>query len=465
MSFTSLAFAALLLVTYVVYWAAGADRRRLQNGILLLASTVFYGWWDWRFLALIALSILIDYTVGRALGAATGLRRRKVLLGVSLAVNLGLLGFFKYAGFFVESFRAAFSLGISSGFDMLDIVLPVGISFYTFQTLSYTIDVYRRKLTPSNSLLDFATFVSFFPQLVAGPIERATRLLPQFQAMREFHSGEAADGLRQMLWGFFKKLVVANNCALLADQAFAAPESFSAPTLLVGLLAFTFQIYADFSGYSDIAIGTARLFGVSLSQNFANPYFARTIPDFWRRWHISLSTWFRDYVYIPLGGSRRGRRRTLINIAIVFVVSGLWHGAAWTFVAWGALHALYMVLWIRLVPEGFASRGLTFLLVMLAWVLFRSPDIATAGQYVSHLVNPGAWSARYQFGLSVTAIVMASTTIVGVAEFVLRNKRHGLAIAGLAWSRPQRWLSYALIIAFTLILGRISDQPFIYFQF
>ena len=465
MSFTALAFPIFLLIVFVAYWAVGSERRRVQNLVLVLASAVFYGWWDWRFLSLLATSILVDYLIGRRLAVAQAPRRRKALLSLSLGVNLGLLGYFKYAGFFVESFRSAFGLGDAGGFDAFYIILPVGISFYTFQTLSYTIDVYRGRLQPTESLLDFAAFVSFFPQLVAGPIERASRLLPQFAHTRSFSAEAASDGLRQFVWGLFKKLVVANNCAVLADAAFANPTELSALSLLVGLLAFTFQIYADFSGYSDMAIGAARLFGITLSQNFATPYLARSIPAFWRRWHISLSTWFRDYVYFPLGGSRRGPRRTYLNLAIVFLVSGLWHGAAWTFVLWGALHALYMVAWVRFVPRQAGSVWITFALVVLAWTFFRAPDLTTALDYLATLIEPAAWAQSYSLGLSQTVLCAMVVIAMHLTERATRAHLHALAPVQRQSSLTVRWGLTGLVLSFTFLLMRTSDEPFIYFQF
>ena len=317
---------------------------RLQNALIVVASYVFYGWWDWRFLSLIIFSTLVDYWVGKQLGKTDVARKRKTLLWMSILVNLGFLGFFKYYNFFAENFVAAFTFfGADIQPNTLDIILPVGISFYTFQTMSYTIDVYRKNLKPTNDFVAFSAFVSFFPQLVAGPIERATNLLPQFYQKRKFDYAQAVDGMRQILWGLFKKVVIADNCAVYANEIFNNSADYNGSTLLLGAIFFTFQIYGDFSGYSDIAIGTARLFGFNLMQNFAFPYFSRDIAEFWRRWHISLSTWFRDYVYIPLGGSRGGTLMKVRNTFIIFIVSGFWHGANWTFIIWGALNAVYFL--------------------------------------------------------------------------------------------------------------------------
>jgi len=344
MFFNSIDFAVFLLIVFILYWFAANKNLKLQNLLIVVASYVFYGWWDWRFLSLIVFSTIVDYTVGLKLKKEDNQLKRKTLLWTSILVNLGFLGFFKYYNFFLDNFVTAFSFfGTEIRANTLNIILPVGISFYTFQTLSYTIDVYKRKLEPTKDFIAFSAFVSFFPQLVAGPIERATNLLPQFYKKRTFHYSKAVDGMRQILWGLFKKVVIADNCAVFANQIFNNSADMNGSTLVLGALFFTFQIYGDFSGYSDIAIGTSRLFGFNLMRNFAFPYFSRDIAEFWRRWHISLSTWFRDYLYIPLGGSRGGTLMKVRNTFIIFVVSGFWHGANWTFIVWGTLNAIYFL--------------------------------------------------------------------------------------------------------------------------
>jgi D-alanyl-lipoteichoic acid acyltransferase DltB (MBOAT superfamily) len=340
MSFNSIDFAIFLPIVFVLYWFVMNRRIWLQNGLLLIASYIFYGWWDWRFLTLIIFSTIVDFWVGIGLEKENKSRKRKILLWISILVNIGFLGFFKYYNFFLENFISAFSFfGAEFSIRSLNIILPVGISFYTFQTLSYTIDVYKRRVKPTHDFVAFSTYVSFFPQLVAGPIERASNLLPQFYSSRKFVYQEATDGLRQILWGLFKKVVIADNCAPYVNQIFSNPSDFSGSTLILGAFFFAFQIYGDFSGYSDIAIGTSRLFGFNLMQNFNFPYFSRDIAEFWRRWHISLSTWFRDYVYIPLGGSRVSVSKSIRNTFIIFIISGFWHGANWTFIFWGLLNA------------------------------------------------------------------------------------------------------------------------------
>jgi len=336
MLFNSLDFALFLPIVFCLYWFVTANNLRLQNLLIVIASYFFYGWWDWRFLSLILFSTTADYLIGLRLSIEETKKKRKLLLWLSILINIGFLGFFKYYNFFLENFQSAFLFfGKEISLGSLSIILPVGISFYTFQTLSYTIDIYKRKLTPCKDFIFFAAFVSFFPQLVAGPIERASNLLPQFYNKRKFDYYLAVDGLRQILIGFFKKVVIADNCAEFANLAFNDTINQSGIVLLFGAIFFAFQIYGDFSGYSDIAIGISKLFGFKLKQNFAFPYFSRDIAEFWRRWHISLSTWFRDYLYIPLGGSRGSNLMKIRNTFIIFIVSGFWHGANWTFIIWG----------------------------------------------------------------------------------------------------------------------------------
>ena len=344
MLFNSLDFAIFLPIIFFIYWFFTNWNLKLQNLFLLVSSYIFYGWWDWRFLSLILISTIVDYFIGIKLKNQENQNKRKILLFISVFVNLGFLGFFKYCNFFIDNFAMAFSFfGVNINTSSLEIILPVGISFYTFQTLSYTIDVYKRKLKVTSDFIAFSAFVSFFPQLVAGPIERASNLLPQFNNRRNFDYIKSVDGMRQILWGLFKKIVIADNCAYFANEIFNNSSDMSGFSLILGALFFTFQIYGDFSGYSDIAIGTARLFGFNLVRNFSFPYFSRDIAEFWRRWHISLSSWFRDYLYIPLGGSQGNTIMKIQNVFIVFIISGFWHGANWTFVVWGTINAIYFL--------------------------------------------------------------------------------------------------------------------------
>lgn len=478
MLFNSIDFAIFLPIVFGIYWLAGKKRIRLQNIIVLVASYVFYGWWDWRFLSLIIFSTLVDYVVGISLGRTDNIRKRKWLLLTSVLVNIGFLGFFKYFNFFLDNFVQVFSFfGYEISSSGLNIVLPVGISFYTFQTLSYSIDVYRKKMKPTKDLIAFASFVSFFPQLVAGPIERATQLLPQFTRERNFNPYKAADGLRQILWGLFKKIVIADNCAYYVNIIFQSSDSYQGSTLVVGAVLFAFQIYGDFSGYSDIAIGTSRLFGFNLMQNFAFPYFSRDIAEFWRRWHISLSTWFRDYVYIPLGGSRVGRPKVIRNIFIIFIISGFWHGANWTFVVWGGLNALYFLPLLLLQKnrtnlEVVASKSsfpsvkevfeilLTFGLTTLAWVFFRAEDLSHAMTYLGGIFSTSLLSVPEIHPLFLFLLIIFFLFI----EWTGRRQLY--AIENFALNKPLvlRWGFYYALIVLMLIYG-IEDQEFIYFQF
>ena len=404
MLFNSLDFAIFLPLVFIIFWILNGQLKA-QNFFLLIASYIFYGWWDWRFLLLIIFSTIVDYSIGVLLAKEKKNRRRKSLLWTSIIVNLGLLGFFKYYNFFLDNFISAFSFfGSEINTNSLNIILPVGISFYTFQTLSYTIDIYKDKLKPVNDIVAFSAFVSFFPQLVAGPIERATNLLPQFKIKRKFNYLNAVNGMRQILWGFFKKIVIADTCALYSNLIFNDYTNFSGIALFFGAVLFAFQIYGDFSGYSDIAIGTSRLFGFNLKQNFNFPYFSRDIAEFWRRWHISLSTWFRDYLYIPLGGSKGTISKKIRNVFIIFIVSGFWHGAKWTFIAWGAINALYFIPLLvlkknrvhtdsvalnKVFPNAreFIQMAATFVLVTIAWVFFRAENIALATDYIYLMIT------------------------------------------------------------------------------
>ena len=479
MYFNSIDFAIFLPIVFILYWFVTQKNLRLQNALLVLASYVFYGWWDWRFLSLIIFSSLVDYGIGFYLKNEKNNVKRKILLWVSICVNLGFLGFFKYYNFFVESFTEAFSFfGQQIKPNTLNIILPVGISFYTFQTLSYTIDVYKGKLEPTSNIVSFLAFVSFFPQLVAGPIERATNLLPQFYRKREFHYSQAVNGCKQILWGFFKKIVIADNCAEFANMIFNDSSDYSGSTLFMGALFFTFQIYGDFSGYSDIAIGTSRLFGFDLKQNFAFPYFSRDIAEFWRRWHISLSTWFRDYLYIPLGGSKGGTLMKVRNTFIIFLVSGFWHGANWTFIAWGFLNALYflpllltnknrkhttsVVAQHSYFPtlKEFLSIAFTFLLTVLAWVFFRANSITHAFSYLKGMLSKSLLSLPE---------VRPSYLIVLIVFFISIEwigRRNLFATENLLIQRKFAFkLAFYIFLIILMFLFYGQEQEFIYFQF
>jgi len=479
MLFNSLDFALFLPLVFILYWVIVKGQLKLQNALILASSYLFYGWWDARFLLLIAASTLIDYSIGRQLAGTENTKRRKFLLWMSIVANIGILGYFKYANFFIENFIEAFStFGLELHPTTLKVILPVGISFYTFQTLSYTIDVYRKKLEPTKDFMAFAAFVSFFPQLVAGPIERATHLLPQFYKNRTFTYDRAVNGLRQILWGFFKKLVIADNCAKYANIIFDNPQDLNGSTLAIGSFLFAFQIYGDFSGYSDIAIGTSRLFGFDLKQNFAHPYFSRDIAEFWRRWHISLSTWFRDYVYIPLGGSRENKATTIRNVFIIFLVSGFWHGANWTFIAWGGLHALFflpLLLFqknrknLTVVAENsflpsvreVLAITLTFGLTVLAWIFFRSETISQAVDILGSIFSESIIEKPSILPIKVIVYIVLFMSI----EWLGRRNKY--AIENISFlNKPLRWLFYLGLLLTIYFLGRFSQEiEFIYFQF
>ena len=483
MLFNSIDFAIFLPIVFILYWFGVNKNLKLQNALIVVASYVFYGWWDWRFLSLIILSTVVDYLIGQSLRTEDKESKRKVLLWTSIAVNLSFLGFFKYFNFFLENFVNTFTVfGIQINANSLNIILPVGISFYTFQTLSYTIDVYRKKLEPTKDFWAFSAFVCFFPQLVAGPIERAANLLPQFHKKRTFEYSKAVDGMRQILWGLFKKVVIADNCAEFANQIFNNSADMNGSTLVLGAIFFTFQIYGDFSGYSDIAIGTSRLFGFDLKQNFATPYFSRDIAEFWRRWHISLSTWFRDYLYIPLGGSRGGTWMKVRNTFAIFLVSGFWHGANWTFIIWGALNAIYFLPLlltnnnrknIGVVAEGkllpsfreLIAMLTTFVLTVFAWIFFRAEDLNHAFSYISGIFiskKIGIESLEnWKINLPILFVLLAYFI---AQEWFGRSNDYAIK-KSFSKLKPIQFIYYLLIVASIFLLSVPNPQEFIYFQF
>ena len=482
MLFNSFDFAIFLPIVFILYWFIANKTLRLQNLLIVVASYVFYGWWDWRFLSLILFSTLVDYFVGVRLGVEEKQTKRKVLLWTSILVNLGFLGFFKYYNFFLDNFITSFSFfGVGITANSLNIILPVGISFYTFQTLSYSIDVYKRKLKPTKDFIAFAAFVSFFPQLVAGPIERAENLLPQFYKERVFDYSKAVDGMRQILWGLFKKMVIADNAAEIANQIFNNSNDYSGSTLLLGALFFTFQIYGDFSGYSDIAIGTARLFGFDLMSNFNFPYFSRDIAEFWRRWHISLSTWFRDYLYIPIGGSRGNLSMKIRNTFVIFIVSGFWHGANWTFIVWGALHAIYFLPLLltksnraylgtvahgRLLPsvKELFQMIVTFGLTVFAWIFFRAENIGHSVSIISKIFSSSLFTLPAFEGKRHAIETLLLIMFFLIVEWNGREEQYALSHLGLNWKKPLRYaMYYSIFIALFWFGGK--EQQFIYFQF
>jgi len=486
MLFNSITFAIFLPIVFLLYWFVFQRNLKVQNFFVVVASYVFYGWWDWRFLLLIAFTSFCSWGCGLLMQRADNQEKtpfylsRKFLSVSNIVLNLGILGVFKYYNFFVESFISAFaSVGLHLQPHTLKIILPIGISFYTFQALSYSIDVYKRKIELTKDIVAFFAFIGFFPLLVAGPIERATNLLPQFYKKRTFDYEKAVDGIRQILWGLFKKIVIADNCATYVNMVFENPQDQTGSTLLLGAVFFAFQIYGDFSGYSNIAIGTARLFGINAMRNFAYPYFSRDIAEFWRRWHISLTTWFRDYVYIPLGGSRGSKRQVVRNTFIIFLVSGFWHGANWTFIAWGAFHAVLFLPLILLnrnrkytntVAEGkffpnikeVFQMGLTFLLVVIGWVFFRADSIGMAFKYLGGMINTNILSMPFIKSSTYIIQIPIIFSILILFEWFNRTKQHGLEIS--AMNKYLRWSLYVFIIGVIFLFGTTSET-FIYFQF
>jgi D-alanyl-lipoteichoic acid acyltransferase DltB (MBOAT superfamily) len=477
MLFNSITFLIFLPIAFILYWYVFSKKLKIQNTLVLLLSYVFYGWWDWRFLFLILGSTILDYFLGLLIANTSSQSKKKKYLFYSLFFNLGALGIFKYFNFFKDNFEVLLNnLGFQPDFITLDILLPVGISFYTFQTLSYTIDVYRDKIKATQDFLAFASFVSFFPQLVAGPIERASNLLPQFFKKRKFSYRLAIDGFKQIIWGFFMKIVIADNCAAYANLTFNNYESYNALSLFIGAIMFAFQIYGDFAGYSNIAIGVSRLFGFNLKQNFAFPYFSRDIAEFWRRWHISLSTWFRDYLYIPLGGSRGSTAKKVRNTFIIFVVSGFWHGANWTFIAWGLLNALYFMpllllkknrINIGIIGESrkpkfreFLGLFLTFFLTIIAWIFFRSENINKAFSYISNI-----FTLKSGENLDLPILMLVIIICFILIEWI--GRRDKFAIQNILKSKPMlsRVFIYIIIISIFVFGQFNSKYEFIYFQF
>ncbi len=487
MLFNSIQFAIFLPIVFLLYWfvfdrfiSKSKHQLRLQNAFVLVASYVFYGWWDWRFLLLIAFTSFCSWGSGLLIGKAETKGKAKTWMWLNIVLNLGILALFKYYDFFVTEFAQLFH--ISTDGLLLKVILPVGISFYTFQALSYSIDVYRGKIASTKDIVAFFAFISFFPQLVAGPIERATNLLPQFLKKREFLYDNAVDGMRQILWGLFKKIVVADNCAVYVDQVFSTYAEQSGSTLLMAAIFFTFQIYGDFSGYSDIAIGTAKLFGIKLMRNFNVPYFSRNIAEFWRRWHISLTTWFRDYVYIPLGGSRVSKSKVIRNTFIIFLVSGFWHGANWTFIAWGAFHAILFLPLIltgknrkytNQVAEGrflptLKEMGqilLTFFLATIGWIIFRSATISDSVHYIVGICDASLFSVPWMKTVNSFVLLVGSILMMLVIEWLQRNNEHGLSLNKTLTHPLVRWGLYLLITLMVFVLQSNKAVQFIYFQF
>ena len=482
MLFNTIEFALFLPIVFILYWFLMNRSYKLQNVLLLVASYYFYACWDWRFLFLLIFSTLLDYYTGIKMSEAKNIVNKKFWFWLSISVNLGFLGVFKYYNFFADSFA---NIIANFGFHVnpwtLKVILPVGISFYTFHGLSYIIDIYKGRIQAEKNFIDYSVFVSFFPLLVAGPIERATHLLPQIQRERKFDYAKAIDGLRQILWGLVKKVIIADNCAHFANMFFDHPEQYSGSGLALGALFFTFQIYGDFSGYSDIALGTARLFGIELLQNFNYPYFSRDIAEFWRRWHISLSTWFRDYLYIPLGGSKGGTWMRVRNTFIIFLVSGFWHGANWTFIIWGFLNALYILPSIifntnrnnlDIVASGkyfpslkeFFQIIITFILTVFAWIFFRAKNLSEAFDYIISIFSHSLFKLPQFRGLTKALITILLTLFFFTLEWIGRENDFAIQKIGFRWNSKLRWLFY-FVLVFSIFYFAGKEQVFIYFNF
>lgn len=482
MLFNSIDFAIFLPIVFLLYWFGAKGNLKLQNILLLVSSYFFYACWDWRFLFLLIFSTTLDYYTGIKIHESQSSRMKLFWLWLSIIINLGFLGVFKYYNFFAESFAEGLNLlGLKANFGTLQVILPVGISFYTFHGLSYVIDLYNDRIKPERNIINYSVFVSFFPLLVAGPIERATHLLPQIIKKREFNYSKAVDGLRQILWGLFKKIVIADNCAKYANLIFNNSSDYSGSTLVLGAVFFAFQIYCDFSGYSDIALGTARLFGIDLLRNFAFPYFSRDIAEFWRRWHISLTTWFRDYLYIPLGGSKGGVWLKVRNTFIIFIVSGFWHGANWTFIIWGLINAIYFLPLlltknnrrnIDIVAQGKYLPTLkeafliltTFGLTVFAWIFFRAENVDHAINYVSKILSSSFFSIPDFPGMRAAAITGLLVFVLLIIEWIGKEEQYAIEKMALKWSRVLRYSFYYILIILILWFGG-QEQAFIYFQF
>jgi alginate O-acetyltransferase complex protein AlgI len=478
MLFNSISFLIFFPTVFLLYWFVANKNLKIQNLLLLVSSYFFYACWNWHFLFLLVFSTGLDYYTGLKISEVENKNIRKLWFWVSIIVNLGFLGIFKYYNFFATSFAEIMAqLSFKVNPYTLKVILPVGISFYTFHGLSYVIDIYKKRIQPEKNFIDYSLFVSFFPLLVAGPIERATHLLPQIKKKRTFNYHQAVDGLRQILWGFFKKIAIADQCATYANSVFNNSHAYNGSDHVIAAIFFAFQIYCDFSGYSDIALGVARLFGIELLRNFSYPYFSRDIAEFWRRWHISLSTWFRDYLYIPLGGSRGGTWLKIRNVFIIFIVSGFWHGANWTFIIWGALNALFILPSVlmktnrnnlEIVAKGrifpsfkeFLAILITFCITVFAWIFFRSDSIFRAISYVSEIFSRSLFAKPIINPQKMTLLIILFIII----EWMGREKSFAIANLGLKWPKVLRWALYYVMI-FIILCTVGPEQQFIYFQF
>jgi alginate O-acetyltransferase complex protein AlgI len=479
MLFNSLIFAVFLPIVFLIYWFLNKYKLQHQNLFLLLVSYFFYSCWDWRFLFLLMFSTGLDYFTAIKMSDSKTENTKKVWFWTSIIINIGFLGIFKYYNFFADSFATALTnIGLHVNFWTIQVILPIGISFYTFHGLSYVIDIYKNRIVPEKNFISYSLFVSYFPLLVAGPIERATHLLPQIKKKRVFNYIQAVDGLRQILWGLFKKVVIADNCAEFANMMFDHPDKYNGSSLLIGAIFFAFQIYGDFSGYSDIALGSSKLLGIDLLKNFNYPYFSRDIAEFWRRWHISLSSWFKDYLYIPLGGSNGNIWLKIRNTFIIFIVSGFWHGANWTFIVWGVLNALFIMPSIilntnrnniEIVAKNKTFPNLkellqistTFLLATFAWIFFRAKNLEQAFHYIGNLFSKSLFNLPSKRpSIEILTLLIFFIFI----EWMGRENDFGIQKTGLKQMQLFRWFFYLLLVLIVLLFAG-KEQVFIYFQF
>lgn len=477
MFFNSFAFAIFLPIVFILYWFVFNKNKSTQNALLIIASYYFYSCWDWRFLFLLVFSTFLDYYTGIQIEKAKKESIRKFWFWLSISVNLGFLGVFKYYNFFADSFSDLLNgFGMRTSPLLLNVILPVGISFYTFHGLSYVIDIYLKRIKAEYNFVDYSLFVSYFPLLVAGPIERATHLLPQVKIKREFNYQKAKEGIFQFIWGLVKKVVIADTCATYANAIFDNYQSMNSLSLVLGAVYFAFQIYGDFSGYSDMALGMSKLFGIDLLRNFNYPYFSRDIAEFWRRWHISLSSWFRDYLYIPLGGSSGGMAMKIRNTFIIFLVSGFWHGANWTFIAWGFINALYFLPLLLLKKNRsniemvslnwdlksvnvFFNIVITFAITCFAWIFFRAKSIGEAFSYIKRMFIDVRFSSQYLENERYNYELLLLIFTFIIVEWNFKNQVEPI-------SGKYSWLKLALCLIAIIALGTFSDyKEFIYFQF
>lgn len=472
MLFNSFEFLVFLPLFFGFYWFVFKNSLQMQNIFVFVASYFFYAWWDWRFLFLITLSSSFGFLFGLFVERLAP-KQQKVFLSIVITINLLFLGVFKYYNFFVTSFESLFmSLGYQMDLVTLNVLLPAGISFYTFHNISYIVDVYRKDIKPTKDPIIYLSFMSYFPQLIAGPIQRAKDLIPQFEKKREFRYSQAVEGLQQALWGFFKKIVIADNCATLVNEIFAKHESLSVVELFLGIFYFAWQIYGDFSGYTDIALGVSKLFGINLTTNFKTPYFARTIPEFWRKWHISLTTWFKDYLYIPLGGNQKGFTRTIMNTLIIFLVSGIWHGANWTFVIWGLLNALFFIPYLifpalnikrkEYVLSDVLNIAFTFLLICFSWIFFRAETIHEGLSYAEHLFSAQLFPGSFNY-FSPYKVMPLLVIFISMEFFLFKVDGYRYVASKKTWLN---WLVYIVLIVTILYnIQFFTESQFIYFQF